>query len=1102
MPRAICALIYFFVAAFIAEASPLLLRKPALSRTQIVFSYAGDLWIVPRAGGEARRLTTGAGNETDPVFSPDGNTIAFTGEYDGNQDVFIVPAAGGVPKRLTWHPADDAAIGWTPDGKRVLFCSSRASPTDGAKFFTVGVEGGFPEEVPLPIALEGSYSPDGKQLAYVPLFQWQSAWKRYRGGQTRRIWIADMSNSKVTPLPREGNANDFNPMWMGTTVYFLSDRGGPVSLYSYDTQSQKVKRLVDNRGLDFKSASAGPGAIVYEQFGALYLYDVASGATKAVDVKLAGDLPEVRPHFVNVSKSLRLADISPNGARAVFEARGDIVTVPAEKGDPRNLTNTPGVHEREPVWSPDGKTIAYFSDESGEYALHLREQNGLGEPVKIALGAAPGYYSAARWSADSKKIAYLDSHSHIWYVDVAQRKPVLVDTDYYSSGRDHTPAWSPDSKWLAYSQQLKSHMTAIWLYSLADGKKTQVTDGMSEVLSPVFDQNGKYLYFTVSTDSGSAMEFDLHALTRAVSRNIYVVVLPKDEPSPLAPESDDEKIEQEKKENAKADEKKAAAEPVSVKIDLDNIGQRILALPMPAKRFASLEPGKSGVLLALEEGPRTPGQETTYTVHRFDMTKRREDVVIAGVREYHTASKGEKYLYRQGDKWAIASFKPMPDSASAPAAPPPSGDEGVLKTQELEVRVDPRAEWREMYHEVWRIQRDYFYDPGYHGLDLKATEKRYEPYLENLGSRQDLNYIFTESLGEMTVGHMFIGGGDSPEVKKVKTGLLGADYKVENGRYRFAHIYNGENWNPDLKAPLTQPGVNVAEGDYLLTVNGRDVRAPEEVYSFFEGTAGKATVLTVGPDPNGSGARSVTVVPLESENRIRNLAWIEGNRRKVDQMTNGRVAYIYMPDTAYQGLTSFNRYFFAQIGKEAAIVDERFNHGGMLATDIVEYLSRKPLAVGTTRDGADQTFPLGGIYGPKVMIINEFAGSGGDALPWLFRRAGLGKLVGKRTWGGLVGIGGTPDLVDGGRVTSPNFGIWNVSGEYDVENRGIPPDVDVELDPAAVRQGHDPQLEKAIELVMAEMAKNPAPVLKRPAFPNYQKRRRSQSPSASETSTL
>jgi len=1091
LKRLIAAISLLFASAALAADAPFLYRNPALSKTQIVFSFAGDLWSVPREGGEAKRLTTGAGVETDPVFSPDGSLIAFTGEYDGNQDVFVMPADGGVPKRLTWHPAPDSAVGWTPDGRRVLFASTRTSAADGAKLFTVSVDGGLPEEVPLPIALEGSYSPDGKRLAYVPLFQWQEAWKRYRGGQTRHIWMADLSDSNVTPIPRDKNANDFNPMWIGNRIYFLSDRNGPVSLYCYDLGAKQVRQLIENHGFDFKSAAAGPGAIVYEQFGSLHLYDLAAGKETSVAIHLSGDLPEVRPHFVNVGKKLGFADISPTGARAVFEARGDIVTVPAEKGDPRNLTNTTSVHEREPVWSPDGKTIAYFSDESGEYALFLRDQNGLGEVTRIGLGDKPAFYTAPRWSPDSQKIAYLDNHDNIWYVDLQQKKRVLVDTDYYASGRDHAPTWSPDSKWLAYIQQLKSHMTAVWLFALADGSKTQITDGMSEVLSPVFDQNGKYLYFTASTDSGLAMEFDLSALTRAVSRSIYLVVLSKDDPSPLAPESDDEKLDKDKdkdKDKEKKEEKKddaKASEPVVVRVDLTNIGQRILSLPVPARRYSTLEAGKAGVLLAIEESPRVPDSEPTLTVHRFDFSKRRSDVVISGVRTYRTSFKGEKFLYQQGDKWAIASFKPMPDSPSAPPAPPPGPDEGVLKTQDLEVRVDPREEWKEMYREAWRIQRDFFYDPGYHGLDLNAAEKRYEPFLENLASRHDLNYIFADALGEITVGHMFIFGGDSPEVKKVQTGLLGADYTVENGRYRFARIYNGENWNPGLKAPLTQPGVNVGVGEYLIAVNGREVRATDSVYSFFEATAGKSTVIKVGTDPSGKGAREVVVVPVNDESRLRNLAWIEGNRRKVDQMTNGRVAYIYMPDTAFGGLTSFNRYFFSQTGKEAAIIDERFNHGGKLASDIIEFLNRKPLAMATTRDGADMVFPLGGIYGPKVMVTNEFAGSGGDALPWLFRRAGLGKLVGKRTWGGLVGIDQMPALMDGGGVTSPNFGIWNISGEYDVENRGIAPDIEVELDPAAVRQGHDPQLEKAVEVVMGELEKNPAPKPKRPPFPNY-----------------
>ena len=1065
----------------------LLLQRPALSATQIVFSYAGDLWSVPREGGEAKRLTTGPGVETDPVFSPDGSRIAFEGEYDGNIDVFVMPASGGEPKRLTYHPGPDWPVGWTPDGKRVLFGSTRTSATDGGKLFSMPADGGFPDEIPLPIADEGCYSPDGSHLAYVPLFQWQAAWKRYRGGQTKKIWIADLSDSSVSAIPRE-NSNDFNPMWIGDRIYFLSDRAGPVSLFSYDTRTKQVKQVVENHGFDLKSASAGPGAIVYEQFGSLHLYDLKSGKTKQIEVHLAGDITELRPHFVNVAKRLRNPDISPNGARAVFEARGEIITVPAEKGDPRNLTNTADVNEREPVWSPDGRTIAYFSDESGEYALHLRDQNGLGELKKLSLGDKPAFYSAPRWSPDSKKIAYLDNHLGVWYIDLEQKKPVLVDKDYYSSDRDLTPSWSPDSKWLAYSKQLRSHMRAIHVYSLADARSTQVTDGMSEAKDPVFDKDGKHLYFTASTDSGASMQPDIHSFTHPVTRSIYLMVLSKAEGSPLAPESDDEKATPEKKDDKK-DEKKdqpKSSETVEVKVDFDNIGQRILALPMPPRRYVGLQIAKAGVLYAIEAPPPAPEARPSLTVHRFDLGKRKSDVVIGGVRTFKMSYGGEKMLYQQDDRWYITSPKPMADSVGPPPPPPPpAGSQGALKTEAIEVRVDPRAEWKQMYHEVWRIERDFFYDPGYHGLDLKAAEKRYEPYLENIASRRDLNYLFTEMLGDMTVGHMFIGGGDSPEVKRVQTGLIGADYKIENGRYRFVRVYNGENWNPDLKAPLTQPGVNVVTGEYLLAVNGRELRSSDNIYSFFEATAGKSVVLRVGPDPGGANAREVTVVPVPDESKLRHLAWIEDNRRKVDQMTNGRVAYVHMPDTSFGGYTNFNRYFFAQVGKEAAIIDERFNHGGALATDIIEYLKRPMMSLVTFRDGADWVQPQGAIFGPKVMIINEFAGSGGDAMPWYFRRAGVGKLIGKRTWGGLVGIFAVPSLMDGGAVTAPNAAVWNPDGHFDVENRGVAPDIEIELDPKSVREGHDPQLEKAVHVVMAELETSPVPQPKRPSYPNY-----------------
>ncbi len=1095
---------------------PLVLRSPDINKTHIVFVYAGDLWTVPREGGEARRLTTGPGVEANPKYSPDGTQIAFTGEYDGNVDVYIVPAPGGVPRRLTWHPSADTTLGWTPDGRKILFTSDRTSYSRFSRLFTVSMDGGLEEELPLPMGYEGAYSADGSRIAYVPIRRAFSVWKRYRGGTTTPVWIATLSNSRIEKVPRD-NSNDFNPMWAGGKVWFLSDRNGPVTLFSYDPGTKKVVPAVANTGLDLKSASAGPDAIVYEQFGSINIYDLRSGRTRSVSISVTGDFPEVRERRVKVGERLANAHLSPTAVRALFEARGEILTVPAEKGDARNLTNTAGVMERDPAWSPDGKSIAYFSDESGEYELHIQNQMGTGDPMKIALADKPGFYFSPTWSPDSKKIAYMDSHQTLWCIDVEEKKPVRVDKDPYWGVGLLAPAWSPDSKWLAYARRLGNYMGAVFVYSLPEGKSTQVTDGMSDARHPVFDKDGKYLFFTASTDAGPSLEPDIHSFSRPTVRSIYLAVLDKTLPSPLAPEIDEERPAEEKKtdEEKKSEaekvgpskperaETRAAAKEVSVRIDLDNILQRILALPIPPRRYVELQVGKAGVVFAVEAPAFSPGSrpsEPALTVHRYDLKARKSDVAIGNVRFFEIAQNGEKMLYRQGDRWFIAPLRPMSPGGvdPAPSAPPAADTSGAgpgraggttpLATEALEVRIDPRTEWKQMYREAWRIERDFFYDPNYHGLDLKAMEKKYEPYLVNIPSRGDLNYLFAEMLGEMTVGHLSVGGGEQPEVKRVSTGLLGCDYRIENGRYRFARIYNGENWNPGLRAPLTQPGINVVAGEYLLSVNGREVSPADNVYSFFEATAGKSVVLKVGPNPDGSGSRDVTVVPVASETQLRHLAWIEDNRRKVDQMTNGRVAYVYMPDTAFGGYTNFNRYFYAQVGKEAAIIDERFNGGGNLATDIIEMLSRKLMSMVASRDGGLEQQPQGAIFGPKVMLINEFAGSGGDAMPWYFRRAGVGKLIGKRTWGGLVGRAFAPRLMDGGFVTAPSSAVFNpMTGQWEVENIGVPPDIEVELDPELVRQGKDPQLEKAVEVVMAELPKNPLPKPKRPPYPNYHK---------------
>jgi tricorn protease len=1071
-----CALALILAGSVLASGSgPLLLQHPSLASGRIVFSYGGDLWLVGKDGGRADRLTTGVGIESDPSFSPDGTMVAFSGQYEGNTDVYVVPAAGGVPLRLTHHPDADNVLGWARDGNRILFVSSRNSFSPVPRLFTVSVKGGFPEELPLPTASQAAYSPDGKRMAYVPVMQWQKAWKRYQGGQTLPIWIVDLAGLEVEKIPRS-NSNDSNPLWIGDKIYFLSDRKGPVSLFVYDLETKKIEEALANDGFDFKSASAGPGGIVIERLGELLLFDPGTGNARKLDVALNGDFPEVRPHFVKAGTRIAAANISPNGARAVFEARGEILTVPAEKGDIRNLTRTTGVMERDPSWSPDGKSIAYFSEESGEYALHIIDQAGKGPVKKIGLGEPPSFYYRPVWSPDGKKIALSDKRLNIWCVDVEKGSAVKVDTTYYfNPGFAFDFGWSPDSRWLTYSKQLPNHMNAVYVYSAETGKAERITDGMSDARFPAFDRSGKYLFFTASTDVGLTPGWlNMSSMDRPVTRSAYVVVLRKDLPSPLAPESDEEKAKEPDKEEAKPGKKPETPEKTT--IDFEGIAQRILALPIPAKNYVAFATGKEGVLYILE-GPQVPGNGS-QTLHRFDLAARKFDKFMDNVDTFVVAFSGEKILTKQGAVWTIAA-----------AAPPVEPGKGTLRTAEMEVLADPPVEWKQMFHETLRIERDFFYDAGLHGADLVDLKKRYSPFLESLASRQDLNYLFEDMLGELTCGHVFVGGGDQPEVPPVRVGLLGADYAIENGRYRFARIYNGENWNPSMKAPLTQPGVNAVAGEYLLAVNGREVPGSEEIYKYFVGTAGKQVTLKIGPDPAGKGAREVTVVPVGDEYRLRNLAWVEDNRKKVDVLSGGRLAYVWLPDTAEGGFSNFNRYYFAQVGKAGAVIDERFNQGGLIADYIIDYMRRPLMGYFASRDGADYITPVGSIYGPKVMIINEYAGSGGDMMPWLFRAAGIGPLVGTRTWGGLVGMAGAAPLMDGGFVGSPQSGFWNPDGTWDVENHGVDPDVEVEMDPASVKAGGDPQLEKAVRVALELLEKNPPPVHKKPAYPVYKRKR-------------
>jgi len=1088
-------------------AAPLLLQNPSISQKEIAFSYGDELWLVAREGGQAHRLASGKGRLDHPVFSPDGSLVAYSSNEDGNDDVFVVPAKGGEPRQLTSHPAGDLVLGWTPDGHRILFASSRATDRDYPQLYTVGLEGGLPEKLPLPSGAQASFSPDGKQVAYVPFPQWQPAWKQYRGGQATPIWLAALSDSSITKVPRT-NSNDACPMWTPRGLFFLSDRDGRRSLYSLDPAKGQVRRVLENKGLDIQSASAGADAIVYDQFGELHVYDLAAGKDRVVPVTISDTLPHTRAGFAKVSGDQVLNfSVSPSGKRVLVETHGEILSVPAEKGDARNLTQSPGVADRDPAWSPDGKWIAYFSDASGEYALHIRSQDGLEPPKVIPIPEGAGYYYSPRWSADSTRLLFADKQPALWYVTVATGELVKVATN----DRDEIvfdADWSADGKWIVYTKRLSNGYRAVHVYSLETKDSHRVTDGYSDASAGRFDAGGKYLYFVASTNLGLAgSPMDMSGFSRPVNASAYAIVLAADEASPLAPQSDeeegdkakDEKPKDEKKaeapavaaatpstppspatEPAKTDKDKAAKDdktPPAVRIDFDGLERRIVALPLPPANYMAIEPGKPNSFFIaaipdLIEDREEPGIPASLS--RFDLTERKATPIVSDVSRLAFSANREKLLFERGHKlYLVAADKEVKPG------------EGEIKTEGLVVHVDPRQEWKQIYNEAWRIERDFFYDPKYHGLDLKAAKAFYAPYLDGIASRGDLDVLFEEMTGWLSVGHTFIRGGGPRPGDPVPVGLLGADYRVDSGHYQIARILPGENWNPNLNSPLTRPGVKVKEGDYILSVNGQELKGSDDISALFRHTAGKQTVLRIASKADGSDAHNETVVPIPSEYHLRYKSWVDTNRRRVDELSGGKLAYVHVPDTGMQGYTSFNRYYYAQVGKQGAIIDERFNHGGSIADYIVDQLNRVPAQHIAYRNGSSDVTPSQAIYGPKVMLINEMSGSGGDYLPWLFRRQKTGVLVGTRTWGGLVGIGGYPDFIDGGGITAPRMALYNLEGRMDVENAGVAPDVEIEQDPKLVRQGRDPQLEKAVSIALEQLKTNPPPTYPAIQYPDF-----------------
>ena len=1053
-----------------------LLWQPAISKSHIAFIYAEDLWVANRDGSQPRRLTISEGQESNPVFSPDGSMIAFTGQYDGNQDVFIVPAMGGIPRRLTWHPGNDLVRDFSPDGKKILFASGRQSfTTRYLQLFTVDISTGKEEKLPIPNANWASYSPDGSKIAYTTIPDAFEQWKNYRGGTMSRIWVYDTKSYGVTEVPKpKGGCNDSKPVWLGNTVFFRSDRDGEFNLFSYEVNTRSVSRLSNFKDLPVSSLNGAGNEIILAQAGYLHVYSTQTKVMNRLKIGIATDLLDLRPRFVKGDQYIRSGHISPSGVRIVVDYRGDIFTIPAQKGDPINLTNTPGAHEKYPAWSPDGKSIAYFSDATGEYALHLKNQDGSGESKTISLTGS-GFYAYPVWSPDSKKICFVDNGRRLYVLDVASGKQTTIAEDvHYVPGafRPMFGSWSADASHIAYTIITATNFEQAFIYTTAENKSYPVSDGLSNVSEPCFDPSGKYLYMLASTDAGPVVNwFDQSNQDMSSTNTIYLVTLQKLTKSPLAKEN-----EMEEPKDAIADKptpktdtsKSAVTAKATMKIDWDGLSNRIIPLPISKGNYSSLATGKEGEIYYLSTTPMSAG---AAMLNNFSLKKRKEEPIMPAD-AFIISAKGEKMLYQSKGKWGIVvtGQKPGPDA--------------IINTSAVQVKIDPAQEWKNIFYEAWRVNRDYFYDPKMHGANWIAMQKKYEVFLSDIACNADLYRVMQWMFSELAVGHhRFTGMGDRRvNLDIIPGGLLGADYEVVNNKFRIKKIYGGLNWTPELRSPLTEPGVDVRAGDFIMEVNGEKVTADKNFYSFFENTAGKLVEIKVAANAEGTDARTVKVVPIASEAALRNRDWVEGNMRKVHEATNGQVAYVYVPNTTTLGHEYFKRYFFPQADKKAIIVDERFNGGGQLADYYIDILKRPEQSYWNYRHGKDQKAPNASIQGPKVMLIDETAGSGGDYLPYLFRQAKLGTLVGKTTWGGLVGILGFPEFIDGGGVTAPNLAFYDENG-FGIENVGTPPDVEVEQWPAEVIKGRDPQLEKAIEIVLEELKKNTPKTISRPAHP-------------------
>ncbi|MEJ2584624.1 MAG: PDZ domain-containing protein [Robiginitalea sp.] len=1052
-----------------------LLRQPTLSESEIVFVYANDLWKCPRAGGKAIRLTSNEGYESFPHFSPDGSQVAFTGQYDGNTDVFVVAASGGEPKRLTWHPGADIVQGWTPEGKVIFRSGRQGHPTQTNRLYSVGIEDSFPEALPGPRAAYGELSPDGNRLAYTPITSWDPEWRNYRGGQAMPVWIVDLESGQLQRTPQKDRERHLDPVWYQGKVFYISERDYAANIWSFNPADGTEKQHTFHKQFDVKSLDAGPSGIIYEQGGYLHLLDPDSESNRQLNITVEGDMNFARARWEEVSGGdLQNPRLSPNGKRALFEHRGEIFSVPVDEGSWRNLSRTSGVADRYPVWSPKGTKIAWFQDASGEYELVVADQKG--RVRRSYTLPNPTFFFRPAWSPDEKYIAYTDTDYNIWVIALADGKTVKIASDRYAHpNREMNPVWSPDSEWVAYPRQLDSHFKAIFAYHLPSGKTLQLTDGMADALSPSWDASGKYLYFLASTDYALQSGWlDMSSLNIPFTRSLYAVVLSDKDKAPTLPKSDEEGLEENGKDLPDNKEKEEAEGTVSVNLTEAGVQDRIIALPLPGRNYTGLSAGPDGIVFLSEEVPNEQG----LTLHKYTLDKLEAGEYATGIQEFVISDSREQILVRQGSGWKVGKTKSKDLS-----------DAESLKTQ-MRLRVVPTEEYHQIFREGWRFMRDFLYVDNVHGAPWEAIYTWYAPWVDHVRHRTDLNYVVDILSGEVAIGHSYVSGGDQPDLDRVPVGLLGCDFELSNGRYRISKIYTGEQWNPDLYAPLAIPGLGVKEGDYLLAIDGKNLVAGVNPYALLEQTAGREIYLTISNTPEGATSREVVVKPIQNENSLRTVQWVEENRRKVDSLSGGPLAYVYVPNTSGRGFEYFNRYYFSQQDKKGVVVDERNNGGGFAADYMIDIMDRELFGFFNSKTESNRpwTTPMAGIWGPKVMLINERAGSGGDLLPYMFRAKKLGPLIGTRTWGGLVGTWDTPRFIDGGRMVAPRGGFFGLDGKWAVEGEGVAPDIEVIQEPSRVMKGHDPQLERGVEEALRLLETNRFVLPKEPAAPVRWKR--------------